>query len=131
LKRVITLMLVVAALGACAYKAEPIYNVDHKPLPSGAQSLPPERIEALIIEGGHVYSWQFERRGAGHLVAAQRQPKYSAVVDIYFDQKTYSIIHQSSEGLLDTGTTIHGHYNLWIRNLEKGIDTRLADARLE
>jgi len=129
MKRLMTILVAVVALGACAYKHEPIYNVD-KPLPPTAQNLPLNRIESLIIEGGTVHQWQFQRSGEGHLVATQRQPKFSAVVDIYFNQQGYRIVKNATTGLRDTGTTIHSHYNVWIHNLEQGIDSRLSQASL-
>jgi hypothetical protein len=125
MKRWLVIVLTALAIGACAYKAQPVYDVD-KALPPAAQNLPLDRVESLIMAGGAAYQWEFRRAEAGHLVATQRAPKFEAVVDIYFDQQRYRIVKQSAVGLRDTGTTIHSHYNTWIRNLEKGIDVQLA-----
>jgi opacity protein-like surface antigen len=125
MKRLVMMVLVALAIGSCAYRAQPVYNVDN-PLPPSAQSLSLAQIESRIIEGGAFYQWQMRRADDGHLVAVHTQPKFSATVDIYFDRQGYKIIKQSTVGFRDTGTTIHDHYNAWIRNLEKGIDARLA-----
>jgi hypothetical protein len=127
MKRIFVVAIAVLALGACAYKNQPVYNVD-KPLPASAKSIPLARMEALIMDAGRSLAWQFERIGEGHLKATQQQPKFMAVVDIYFNQQSYKIVKNSTTGLNDQGPTIHSHYNTWIRNLERAIDARLAGA---
>lgn len=126
MKRLVMIVLVGLLIGSCAYREQPVYNVD-KPLPPSAQNLSSAEVEKRIIEGGAIYKWEFRRVGDGHLVAVHTQPKYSATVDVYFDRQGYKIIKQSTVGFRDTGTTIHNHYNGWIQNLEKAIDARLAD----
>jgi hypothetical protein len=128
-KHLIIVLLAVLLVGACAYKHQPIHDVD-KPVPINVQSLPLDRIESLIVEGGTFYKWQFQRLGEGHLVATQKAPKFSATVDIYFSQQRYRIVKNATTGLRDTGSTIHSHYNVWIRNLEQAIDARLSQASL-
>jgi hypothetical protein len=125
MKRLVMVVLAALMITSCAYREQPIYNVD-KAFPASAQNLSPAQIETTIIEAGTLYQWQMRRAGDGHLVAVQSQPKFSATVDIYFDRQGYKILKQATMGLRDTGTTIHSHYNVWIRNLEHGIDARLA-----
>lgn len=129
MKRLVMMVLVALAIGSCARRAQPIYNVD-KAFPPSAQSLSSAQIEGMIIEVGTLYHWQLRRDGVGHLIAVQSQPKFSATVDIYFDNQGYKITKQTTVGLRDTGTTIHDHYNFWIRNLESGIDAKLANQPL-
>jgi hypothetical protein len=124
----IPLIAVTLLLAACAN--EPIYNVPTHMVPGSAQALPPERIEAAIIDAGQSRGWKFERTAPGLLRAKQVQPKYSAVVDISFNARSYSIKHISSSGMNEEGGTVHPHYNMWIRNLERDIDTWLANAPL-
>ena len=125
MKRIVSVVFAVLVLGACAYKSQPVYDVDK---PIAAQSLSLDRIESLIIEAGSPLNWQFQRAGAGHLKATQQQPKFAATVDIYFDQQHYKIVKNTTTGLNDKGSTIHSHYNTWIRNLETSIDSKLASA---
>lgn len=120
------LALAAGLLVGCAHP--PVYEVVAHPIPDAARHLSLEQIEALIVEAGHVRQWQIEPAGPGHLVARQIHPKYSAIVDIYFDQKTYRIAYQASTGFEEENGTIHPHYNFWIRNLEHDIENRLANA---
>jgi hypothetical protein len=129
MKRLVMIVFAMLAIGSCTYREQPVYNVD-KPLPQSAQTLSLAQIESQIVEGGRPYQWDFRRVGDGHLIAVHSQPKLSATVDIYFDRERYKIVKQSTVGLNDAGTTIHSHYNVWIRNLEKGIDTSLASRPL-
>ena len=123
----ITIILLALVLGACAYKHQPIQNFNEA-MPAPAQSLPNDRIETLIVESGQVYGWKFQHSGPGHLIATQANEKFSAVVDIYFDQKTWRIVYQSSVGFNEKNGEIHSHYNLWVRNLEHEISSRLTNS---
>ena len=115
-------------LAACT-SGHPIYNPE-TPIPEHAQAFPLERIEELIIAGARERNWLVTREGPGHLSAAQQKPKYTATVDIYFDQKSYRIAYRTSAGLNATQNgTIHQHYNLWIGNLKADIDEELHLAR--
>lgn len=120
-------VLCAIVLGACAYKHQPIYNVED-PMPPNVAKLSSEQIEALIVEGGQTHDWKFQHVGTGHLIATQSKEKFQAVVDIYFDQKSWRIAYQSSVGMRAEDGTIHSHYNTWIHNLEHDIDVRLTNA---
>jgi hypothetical protein len=122
------LLVLTLALSSCARQA--VYNVDNRPMPVSVQKLPMERIETLIIEAGQSRQWVFDKAGPGHLVASQTAPKYAASVDVFFDQQTYRISYRTSRGLEEKNGTIHPHYNFWVRNLDKDIETRLANAAL-
>jgi hypothetical protein len=125
--KLIALAPLVIALTGCGYKHQPIYNVDD-PIPPAARPLPVERIEALIVEGGGAHGWTFRHAESGHLIATQQTEKFWAVVDIYFDHLTWRIAYQNSSGLRAGDGTIHAHYNLWIRHLERDINSRLSVA---
>jgi hypothetical protein len=116
------LMLVLAG---CAYKHQPIYNPTDV-MPFNAQSASQDRIQTAIVEAGRILHWRVESAGPGHMIATQAQEKFSATVDIFFDQKTWRIVYKESSGLRAEGDKIHSHYNLWVRNLEREIDSRLA-----
>ncbi|HXP98234.1 MAG TPA: hypothetical protein VN809_16085 [Telmatospirillum sp.] len=120
------LFVVLAALvlGACA---RTIYNVD-QPIPAGAQALPMDRIEMLIVEAGKTRHWTFEHAGSGHLIATQAQGGRVAVVNIMFDQNRWRIDRRSTTGMSAEGGAFHSQYNSWVRNLELDISTRLANA---
>ena len=128
MKRLFVLAVCALVLAACANK--PIYQVENHPVPLAAQKLPLDRIESLIVQAGGTRNWKFERATPGHLIATQAQPKYSATVDIYFDQRAYRIVKNATTGMKEKDGMINQHYNLWIRNLEQDIDTHLANAGL-
>jgi len=128
MKKFAILALGAFLLAACAN--EPIYNVSAHPVPYAAQRLSMAQIEAAIIEAGQGRGWKFTKIGEGKLHAMQYQPKYSADVEIQFDQKSYTILHRSTRGMKEQGNSIHPHYNFWVRNLESDIDARLANAPL-
>ena len=119
------LLSIVLALGACAYKHQPIYNPTDA-MPYNAQSASDDRIQTAIIEAGRILHWNVEPAGQGHMIATQKREKFSATVDIFFDRKNWRIAYKDSTGLLAEGDKIHSHYNVWVRNLEREIDTRLA-----
>lgn len=116
-------------LAACAYKHEPIYNV-YAAMPVAAQSLPPERIESLIVDAGQQRGWRFQHLDTGHLAAILMQSKFQATVDIYFDQQSWRILYQNSTGFGAEDGRIHDHYNMWVRNLEHDITVRLNNAAI-
>ncbi len=50
---------------------------------------------------------------------------HTAVVEIPYSTKAFSIRYKDSVNLDYTGESIHSNYNGWIQNLEKGIRTQL------
>lgn len=119
------------ALAAASCANAPIYNVDRHPVPVAAQRMSLAEIEKTIIEAGASRGWRFDRLGPGSLRATQRDPKgFEAIVDVKFDQTSYSITKNSTFRLREKDGTVHPHYNLWIRNLEKDIEDRLYAAGL-
>ena len=122
------ILLTLCLLGACAYKQQPIYN-PVQPVPLSAQSLPLDRIEALVIAGAQMRAWRVERVAPGQLRAMQVADKFSATVDITFDQRQFRITYRDSSGLLANNGAIHSHYNFWIRNLEADIRNKLSSGQ--
>jgi hypothetical protein len=127
MNRILALLVATLILAGCMPN-QPLYNVDNHPIPAAAQDLPVDHIGALIIEAGQKRHWTFEQAGTGHLVATQADPKYTAVVDIYFDQKSYRITKKSTTGFSDRNGWISRRYNNWVHYLEGDIDERLSNA---
>ena len=116
-------------LGGCAQRYRPIENVD-RAMPAGVERLSPDRTRDAIITAGRQLDWSMTPIAPGHLEATQRTPKYMAVSDIYYTPTRLRISLKSSVNLFQTATTIHAHYNLWVRNLEAGIAMGLTSAVL-
>ena len=123
-------VLIALALLLAGCVTKPIQNVENRPIPLTAQQLPLDRIEAEIVAAGQARAWQFTREAPGHLVASQIRPKYSATVDIRFDQRAYSITYRSSTGMREKDGTIHKRYNYWIVVLQRDIDARLVNSTI-
>ena len=119
----LAVLTVALAVAGCGYQHRPIYNVDD-PLPRWDQNLPLQRVEDLIVSGCTSLSWKTQHVAEGHLVAIQAHEKFSATVDIFFDHDHWRIQYASSDGLNAKDGTIHSHYNVWVRNLEREIQLR-------
>lgn len=130
MKHFLILSMTILLLSGCAYKHQPIYNVNNHPVPTVAQSLSPSEIEQNIIAAGESRGWKFSRQEPGKLLASLEKDKLGAQVAISYSQTSYSIQHVSTHGMLEENGTVHSHYNFWIRNLESDIDTRLNNAPL-
>lgn len=124
------LVVVFAALLLTACQNAPIYQVTSRPVPLNAQNLSMDQMERAIILAGQGRGWRMERVSPGTLRAVQAQPKFSATVDIVYDQKAYSIRHVATSGLRERDGMVHPHYNFWIRNLESDIQNTLSNAAL-
>ncbi|GMG85006.1 hypothetical protein LNKW23_42220 [Paralimibaculum aggregatum] len=117
-------MTLALALAGC--RSAPLLDI--KGAPYGAatsyQRLSYRDYENAIIRAGTKRNWVFRRIGQGHLEGSLTvRGKHNAVVDIYFDTESFSIIHKASSGLdYNPGQgTIHSNYNAWIQNLENDI----------
>ncbi|HWA44262.1 MAG TPA: hypothetical protein VHA10_13705 [Hypericibacter adhaerens] len=127
MSRIVVLLSALLVLAGCA-NTQPVYNVDHHPMPEAARNLPVDRIGELIVKAGEQRQWTFQRAGTGHLVATQIDGRYAAVIDIYFDQSNYSITKKSTSGFPEENGEIHRRYNNWIHYLEGDINAQLATA---
>ncbi|MFY9317170.1 MAG: hypothetical protein WAO95_16630 [Burkholderiales bacterium] len=100
----------------------PVYNVASAPIPPNpAATL--ENIEKAIIRAGLQLGWKIAPQGPGKAEGVLVLRKHTAVVDITYDTKGFSITYKSSINLdyKPETKTIHSNYNGWIKNLEKAI----------
>jgi len=124
--RKIGVAIFVLIAAACAGK--PIHNVEGHAVPIAAQSLPPAKIRAAIIEAAEGRGWQVRPIAEGQLEATYAPRTHKAVVDILYDRQTYSIRYKSSENLKAEDGTIHHNYNRWVQNLDEDIQKKLSSA---
>jgi hypothetical protein len=111
--------LLVMVMVACS-SPTPVYNVEQASLNAPATASLSD-IEQGIIRAGASRGWQMAPKGPGHLLATLSTRGHFAVVDIYFNQATYSIVYRESRNLDYDGTNIHGNYNKWIKMLQTEI----------
>jgi hypothetical protein len=114
-------------LGGCAQRYRPIHNVD-RPMPPGVARLSQDRIRDIIIAAGKPLDWSMTSVGPSHLEATEKADKYSATVDIYYTPVRLQILIKSTVNLMQTATTVHAHYNLWVGNLEAAVIDSLSQA---
>jgi len=86
-----------------------------------------------IITGGADYGWIVADAGTDTLEATNTvRGKHTVVVSIPYTATTYSIHYKDSTNMhykpKDDGTfTINKSYNVWVRNLDKGIKKRITE----
>ena len=125
-KSILTLAMVLAVSG-CGYQHRPIYTVDD-PVPLGDQTFSSQKLEALIVAACETLNWKTQHVADGHIMATQSREKFSATVDILFDDAHWQIRYNTSTGLNAEDGKIHDHYNVWVRNLEREIRLHLTAA---
>ena len=123
----LSVLVILLALGGC--RSAPVQNVSSAPLyaPEGASL---ERIKKGIIRAGYYRDWEITEVGPRHLEAkVVVRGKHTAIVDIYFDRKSFSIVYKDSKNLNYDGESIHSNYNQWVQSLKKDIqkEMRLID----
>ena len=108
-------------------RGTPVYNVVSAPIPpSPAATL--DNIEKAIIRAGLQLGWRIEPKSPGKAEGVLLIRTHTAVVDITYDTKSFSITYKSSVNLdFDPkDNTIHSNYNGWIKNLEKAITVQAS-----
>ena len=105
----------------------PIYNVPSAPMPSHPAATM-QTLEMAVIRAGAGLGWKITPQGLGKAEGLLILRTHTAVVEIVYDLKTFSITYKSSINLdySDSDKTIHSNYNGWIQNLEKAIKVQAA-----
>ena len=108
-----------------------IYNVKEAPIATSAgKELTLDQVGKAIIDAGIGLKWIMVVTKPGQIVATQNARSHTAIVDISYDTKTYSMTYKDSVNLNYNAEkqTIHEAYSGWIRNLDNAIKGRLAAA---
>ena len=120
-------LVAIAALAGCVRTA-PIRNVTDAPIsPVADRSLTTADVERAIKRAGAQLGWQMQTVQPGLIRATLNLRTHTAVVDIPFTQKSYSILYKDSTNLQADGTVIHNNYNGWVSNLDRAIQTQLIN----
>lgn len=84
-------------------------------------------VKQAIVRAGASSGWVMTGEKPGNLVGTYRERHHTAVVDIKYTTRSYSISHKDSEpGLKHDGETIHQQYNVWNRDLERRIRAQIS-----
>jgi hypothetical protein len=122
--------LVLIAVTGCRGGGE-IYNVKDAPINTASGSTPSlEDVQKAIITAGTGLNWSMAVVKPGHIVGTLNVRSHTAVVDIMYNSKTYSITYKDSTNLKYDAEkkTIHGQYRSWIQDLDNNIRGRLTVA---
>src|SRR5436853_88263 len=79
------------------------------------------QVRQAIVTAGTALGWKIADAGPGKLQGTLSLRTHTAVVEIPYSATKYSILYKSSEGLGESGGTIHGNYNGWVQNLDRAI----------
>ena len=126
--RIILIAIAVLALAGCARTA-PLVNVnDSAVTPTTAKSLSASDVRKAIIVAGTSLNWSIKDAGPGKMEGTLHLREHTAVVEIPYSSKSYSIIYKRSDNLQASadGSTIHSNYNSWVQNLDRAIRTEIS-----
>jgi hypothetical protein len=113
------------ALAACA--AKPILNVNDSPISTkSGQSPQASQVRQAILTAGVGLGWKIVDVKPGLLEGTLRLREHTAVVEIPYTTKNYSIVFKSGTNLGEKDGQIHKNYNGWVQNLDRGIGVELA-----
>jgi hypothetical protein len=123
--KIAALVIAAAALAGCT--TAPILNVNDNTVASAtSRNLSNAEVRSAILRAGAALGWQMKDEGANMLVGTIHLRNHTAVVEIPYSSRAYSIKYRSSANLYEQNGTIHKNYNGWIQNLTKGINAQLA-----
>ena len=108
-----------------------VYNVEDTPINTGSGKEPTlEEVEKAILSAAtnSKPAWSMRVQKPGHIVASLHVRSHTAVVDIAYSTKSYSITYNTSTNLKYDAEekTIHSNYNGWIQNLDTAIKGKLS-----
>ena len=130
LSGILVACLAVAIVTGCRGAGQ-IYNVKEAPIAtSTGKELTLDQVGKAIMDAGIGLRWIMVVTKPGQIVATQNARSHTAIVDIAYDTKTYSMTYKDSVNLNYNAEkqTIHEAYSGWIRNLDNAIKGRLAMA---
>ena len=108
-----------------------IYNVKDAPVTTATgKEVTLDQVTKAIIAAGAGLNWSMAVVKPGQIVGTLNIRSHTAIVDIPYDTKTYSIIYKESVNLKYNADkqTIHENYRGWIQNLDNAIRGRLTAA---
>lgn len=113
-------------LAGCARTA-PIHNIqDSQVAPNSGKTLAASQVRGAIITAGTSLGWKIADAGPGRLEGTLQLRTHTAVVEIPYDSKSFSITFKSAEHLNAANGTIHSNYNGWVENLDRAIRTEIS-----
>lgn len=121
---IVASILVLFAVGCAVTK--PVMNVTDAPVNASKPNPSLDEVSKAILRGGRGAGWQMSEIKPGHMVGTLIIRTHTAVVDIRYSAKSYSIIYKDSTNVNYDGQNIHNRYNDWIMTLDKNIRAQLS-----
>jgi len=122
-------ILLAIALAATACTMAPIQNVENAPVATASgKSLSKNEVRAAILRAGSGLGWVMKDEGSDTIVGTLLLRTHTAVVEIPYSTRDYSIRYRSSVDLNEADGQIHKNYNGWVQNLTRAINANLAAA---
>lgn len=112
---------------AACMRCGPIQNVTDSPVPTASgKPLASDEVRKAILRAGGTLGWKMNGDAPGKITGTLNIRAHTAVVEIPYSSKSYSINYKSSVNLNEEGGQIHNNYNGWVKNLDKAIQAQLA-----
>jgi len=114
-------------LAVASCRSATVYNVDNMSL-NAPKSATAAQVENAIKRAGGSLGWHMKEIAPGHLEARLPVRAHVAVVDIFYNNKDFSIKYKNSTNLKydKADNTIHSNYNGWVQNLQNAIITETS-----
>lgn len=127
MKKILLALAVAVALTACR---QPVPIQDHEEIAIvryDNETLSLEQVQRAILLAGIDQGWDMRPAGKGHVVGTLLvRGKHTAVVDIEYDAKAYSVLYKDSTNLdFRQPRLIHPNYNAWVSTLIRHINSSL------
>ncbi|SRR5258708_25220762 len=124
-QKLVLAFLTITVLIGCARTA-PIYSVAEMPVVANKPDPTADDVSKAIIRAGATLGWQMIQTQPGLIVGTFRVRESTAVVDVNYTPKSYSIKYKDSTNFRYDGENIHKVYNQSVQSLDKGIRAQLS-----
>ena len=122
--KVLTVVLSLLVVAAAYARSTPMLKYNDMVVESD-KPLTLEQVKKVILQAASQRHWTASQRDPNRIRLSYSRGKHSAVVDVTYTVKKYSIVYVDSSNLNYEGETIHPTYNSWVKSLKEGIDLGL------
>ncbi|MCP9441208.1 MAG: hypothetical protein NNA20_01320 [Nitrospira sp.] len=120
--------LMLLALVGCRGGGQ-IYNVKDAPVTTATgKEVSLDQVTKAIVQAGSGLGWTMTVSKPGYIIGTLNIRSHTAVVEIPYTTKTYSILYKDSTNLKydPKEQTIHRNYKGWIERLDAAIKSQLS-----
>ena len=119
----LALSFVLAFVAACT--SRPIMNVNDAPVVTSGKAVTTQDVQTAIVRAGSSLGWVMTPVRPGLVSGRLDLRTHTAMIEVPYDTKSYSIRYKESSNLNAEGGNIHKNYNGWIENLDRNIRAEL------